>query len=426
MGASFGYLEKAENNHPTATLYLLSTDPTPGEYTQNGTNYKGWDIAKIPHGTSIIAFDNYIIPWENHGGKIYVWVKDAQENIINAVTIQEIDSAIIFSGDNQLHKEPNSIYIKDALIKDAFTTLCTRQKNADPLVCKWNREDGMNQQYILEVTADGTIILNRYSESRAKCAWNEPSCQYKKAKTYLQEMGDAIGNTFKDFGNDINKGFNKLGACMEVAALGTELTAKLAAKETILAGNLTDAILETAEESAIQPLIGARKMAEQVLEAAKGFLEKVGKPVATGSISAAQQTAAGTLQAGETVSVGVLTATDEAIKTILKTFNIQQIRYEGSLQKLASGNLGNVKCKALIAQQKVKFDFDLNIKDAMGSIKNLANKIADAIVTAAQASAKALHITEQKVHMPDDVIKLTMWHHTKHQMPLELLAFNDK
>ena len=418
---AFAYLEKVENNHPSATLYMLSTDETPGVYNQNNSQFNGWDIAKIPAKNSITTFDNYIFPYENHGGKIYLWLKDAKENIINAATIQEINGYVTFMGDNQLHT-PNVLYIKDAMMQNVFTTLCSRAKDTDPLICKWERGSDMNQQYSLEIASDGTIVLTRYAESKSQCKWSDASCQFKKVGSFFEDVGKKMGDAFKDVGNNINKGFDKLGACMEVATLGTELAAKVAAKETILSGNLTDAIVQASQEAAIQPLIGARKGAEQILEAAKSILDASNK-AAAGTLDVARQTASGTLKAGEVVATGVLRAADETTKLILSSFDIQEIRYEGSLQKLFKGNLGNCSCKAIIFKQKVDLNFDLNVHDPIDGIKKLANKIADKVVQAAQTSSSALKnffTANETLYNQEDILKLTMSSYIKQHTPLEL------
>jgi hypothetical protein len=267
----------------------------------------------------------------------------------------------------------------------------------------------------IEIMQDGNVYID-----------GSKAGSYGDVGGFFKQVGNQMGDAFKSLGNDLNKGFTKLGACTQVATLGTELAAKVAAQQTVLSGNLTDAIVQAAQESAIQPLIGARKAAEQVLELAKQFLEKAGKPIATGSIEAARQTASGALQAGETASIAVLTATDQAtqalLEGILKTFNIEQLRYEGSLQKLASGNLGNVQCKATIAKQKIDFNFDLTIKDPIKSIDKLATAIADKIVDLAQKTAqKAAGIFHTNITpLQDDVLKLTLWHCTKELMSLNL------
>lgn len=275
----------------------------------------------------------------------------------------------------------------------------------------------------------------------AECSENKTYCKCKesispgtdniftKISRAAQSVIQKTNDTFKNLGDDMNKGFSKLGACMEVAALSAERAAKKAALETVLSRGLTETILNNAQEAAIQPLIGARKTAEGTLSTAQAFLEKVAHPIATGSIEAARQTASGTLTAGEVVSTGVLTGVDETVQAMLNTFDIQNIRYKGSLQEFASGNLGNVTCKGIIAKQSFNINFDLNVKDATKSVKNLANKIADTFkdlakqgVNFLQKGARSLNLSQ--IHVQDDVIKLTMWHHIKKHSASSLLALN--
>lgn len=429
----YGYLEKVENNHPTATLYLKSTDPIHGQYN-DGTEHESSIEAIIPPGKSILHFNNYLIPGYDGGGKIYVWLKDPQGNIINAATIQDKDYYIIFSGDNELH-QPNSLYIKDFAIENVFANQCIRKSDADPLVCQWRR-DGTNQQYTLLIDSQGTMILTRYSETEyhKKCSWDDAKCNFQTVGSFFKNTGNKIGDAFKTFGNDLKNGFNKVDSCTQVATLGTQLAAKMAAKETILSGNLTDAILDGAQSSAIAPLIAAREGAQQVLEAAKKILDASNK-AATASIDAANQAADATLKGGQSASIAVLTAADKTanaiVDNLLKNFNIQQVRYEGSLQKLASGNLGNVQCIAFLAGRNFDFNFNLSIKEPINGIEILSKKIADKfVILAKQIASKTvdiahqaagiLHVQTKKLHDQEDLIKLTVWHYSKKHMPLNI------
>lgn len=243
-----------------------------------------------------------------------------------------------------------------------------------------------------------------------------------KVSDAFEQAAKQVSKGFQTAGANIVKGFDALGACSELAALTTARAVQWAALQSVLSGQLTDGILATAQESAIQPMIAARKIAEQTLRAATGILD-ASKAVATGTLEAAKQTSRGVLLAGETVSVGVLIAADEVMKAALETFDIQHMRYEGSLQELAKGNLGNVRCTAIIVKQNVNFIFDLNIKDPLNSIKNLANIIADSVTSIAKQMGKGLAGTKaHNMHMHDDLIKLTLWYYGKGNELRELLV----
>lgn len=269
----------------------------------------------------------------------------------------------------------------------------------------------------------GNYINTECSENRTYCKCKEsisPGTDniFAKIAHAAQHIIDKTNDTFKDLGETIKTGFVKLGSCMEVAALSTERATKWAALQSVLSGKLTDGIIQASQEMAIQPLIGARKTAHATLDTANAFLEKVGAPIATGSIEAARQTASGALTAGEAVATGVLTGADQTIQTMLNTLDIKHLRYKGSLQEFARGNLGNVTCTAIVFGKSLDIDFDLNIKDPIASIKNLSNKIKDECIKLAkqavdvlQQGARSLNLSQ--IDMQDDVIKLTMWHHMK-------------
>lgn len=264
------------------------------------------------------------------------------------------------------------------------------------------------------------------------CPWYDLKCSIPWDKIgdglkdiFADRIGGALKTAFvdnvyekglKNFGDEVVKEFT---VCLDVKVLKAKRLEKIALRETIFSGKLTNAMLDAAQETAIQPLIGARKAAQGTLDTAKAFLQKAGRPIATGTIGAAQTSATGFLSAGETVATGVLTGVDETVQTMLSTFDIQHIRYEGSLQELAKGSLGNVTCKATIVGKSFDFNFDLDVKGPIESLKNLTNKIKDVFVDEAKKAVNKLQEGAQKLHLSsrkdyNDMIMLTLTRQAKY------------
>ena len=270
------------------------------------------------------------------------------------------------------------------------------------------------------------------------CSWYNLSCSIPWNKIgdslkdiFQDQVGGALKTAFVD--NVYEKGLKKIGeetvkeftVCADARELRMKRYYKISIRETIFSEKLTDFSVGFGEQTSIQPLIGARKIAQGTLDAAKKILE-AGRKTATGAIGVARETATGILSAEETVVVGVLTVAEETVQAMMSAFDIQHIRYEGSLKELASGSLGNVTCKAIIAGKSLDFSFDLDIHGPLKSIERLADRIADKFMETAkkavdklQEGARSLHLSQAQLSY-DDIIKLTIWNHTKEYIPLKL------
>jgi len=139
-------------------------------------------------------------------------------------------------------------------------------------------------------------------------------------------------------------------------------------------------------------------IATAALDAAKALVQGsigAGNTIAQGAISIGS----GSVQATNTLTHGVLTKTEQtAHKTlafaeqitqqILEGFDIQNITYQGDLESLANGVLGNVSCTAMILGTPTKITFSLDVKKPINSIANLITKIVDQISSIIATSSK--------------------------------------
>ncbi len=271
------------------------------------------------------------------------------------------------------------------------------------------------------------------------CPWYDLSCSIPWSKigdglkdVFEDKVGGALKTAFvnnvyekglKKFGEEVKKEFT---VCMDVKELKAKRYYKIALRETIFSSALTDFSVDFGKQASIQPLIGARKVAEGTLDTAKGFLDKVANPISTGTIGAAEKTGTGVLTAGETVATGVLTGVDETVQALLSTFDIKHMRYEGSLQELASGNLGHVVCTAVIVGKSVDFSFDLDIHGPIKSIEKLADKIKNAFVAELKKAIVKLQDTSRSLGLSfnefkhEDMVHLTLWKHSKNYASLSV------
>ncbi|MDR3550357.1 MAG: hypothetical protein P4L31_03020 [Candidatus Babeliales bacterium] len=112
------------------------------------------------------------------------------------------------------------------------------------------------------------------------------------------------------------------------------------------------------------------------------------KVTADGVLEAAKQTSAGVLTGAGAATKGILTAVDQVVNQLMNTFNVKHIKYQGNLQSMATGNLGNVECSAVILNQKVNFKFDLNVHQPAQGIADIVNKLVDACTKEIKKAAK--------------------------------------
>lgn len=201
----------------------------------------------------------------------------------------------------------------------------------------------------------------------------------KGAKYYIPNQCSSA--TIEIFDGFVNLNGNKAHPydCYNVPAWGIELAAKKTAMETALLS----------------------------LKAAEGFLDKIGKPVATTGASAIRQTATGTLTAGKEVALGVLSTSESTAEFLLTAIDIQKKHWDGDLKDFAKGNLGNVQLSGKIFNQDFNITFDLDLRSPYDAIKSAGQKIVDLFKTIASAMS-TVSVGYQPLKISDDMIKLSL------------------
>jgi hypothetical protein len=164
--------------------------------------------------------------------------------------------------------------------------------------------------------------------------------------------------------------------------------------------------------------LGAKKIAMETalaaLKAAEVFLEQVGKPVASTGTFVVRETAKGALTAGKEIAVGALSSTEDVASFLLTSIDIQKRHWDGTLQDFAQGRLGNVRVSGKIFNKDFDVAVDLDMRKPFDSIKNLAAKIVDIFNQFAQQLSN-IKVGYQPVHIPDDMITLTLQRNTVSQ-----------
>lgn len=113
------------------------------------------------------------------------------------------------------------------------------------------------------------------------------------------------------------------------------------------------------------------------LKLAEGFLEKVGKPVATTGALAVRESGKGILVAGREISTEVLSSSEDMAEFLLTAIDIQKLHWDGNLQDMADGKMGNFQVTATIFKKDFSFNLDLDIHKGVDFVKNIAQKIVD-------------------------------------------------
>jgi hypothetical protein len=142
--------------------------------------------------------------------------------------------------------------------------------------------------------------------------------------------------------------------CYGVPAWGAELAAKKIAMETALLS----------------------------LTAAEQFLAKVGKPVATTGAGAVRDAGTGILTGAKETTNAVLSGSEDVAEFLLTAIDIQKRHWDGKLEDLAKGNLGNVEVAGKIFNQSFDISLNLDVVNAANSIKGIAQKIVDLLTDA--------------------------------------------
>jgi hypothetical protein len=79
---------------------MKNTDPHTGKVNNN----TGDTILAVSSGQNINTFDDYSIPWDRFGGKIYIWLVDNTTNkIVSAAKLYDKDDSFHFVNDQDLN-----------------------------------------------------------------------------------------------------------------------------------------------------------------------------------------------------------------------------------------------------------------------------------------------------------------------------------
>lgn len=157
--------------------------------------------------------------------------------------------------------------------------------------------------------------------------------------------------------------------------------------------------------------LAAKKIAMETalisLKAAEGFLDQVGKPVASTGALSVRETAKGVLVAGKEVATGVLSSSEAVAEFLLTAIDIQKRHWDGNLQDFAQGNLGNVQISGKVFNQDFDFKVTLDVRKPYEGLKTVAGKIADLFIQLSN-QMNNLKVGYQPFKLSDDMIKLTM------------------
>jgi hypothetical protein len=159
------------------------------------------------------------------------------------------------------------------------------------------------------------------------------------------------------------------------ATRAIDFAARMAAYETALQS--ATGILTTAKELAQGTLITARETAKAGTTAANGFLQGV-EQTASGVLQVSDDAAKGVLEGVKQTSVGVLQGGTWVVNQTLGQFDITGIHYQGSLQDLSKGVLGNVQVDAKIVTP-IHLSMTLDPKNVANSIAGVTNNILNTL-----------------------------------------------
>lgn len=182
----------------------------------------------------------------------------------------------------------------------------------------------------------------------------------------IKNTADKIGDAFKNAPTEIADRFKDTQATRAL-----DFAARMAAYESAL--QIATGTLSTAKELSSGTLGASKATAQAGLSAAQGFLRVV-ESTSTGVLQTSGDAAKGVLEGAKQTSVGVLQGTTWVANQTLNQFEITRIHYDGSLQDLAKGTLGNVEVDARIVQP-LTFHMTLDPKNITSSVTSVVNDI---------------------------------------------------
>lgn len=201
-------------------------------------------------------------------------------------------------------------------------------------------------------------------------SWYTPICSdfFSDAWDGVKSTAEDIGHGFEDAGKWIGDRFHDTKPTRAI-----DYAARLAAFETAL--HVATAVLDAAKFIADQTLEGAYQTANGSLKIAEHFLDDVVQNLATGTLRGPKLASQGILEGAKHASVGVLEGGRWLTNQSLGQIDITCIHYDGNVQDLIRGNLGNVEIRGKILVPFKPVKFDLDISNPIASVTSAAASI---------------------------------------------------
>lgn len=221
-------------------------------------------------------------------------------------------------------------------------------------------------------------------------------------KNTAEKAGKTIKSTAEKIGKDIKQGsekaINVAKYSAEIAALGTEIagleialktaTAALNAAKGSLVGlqaskatanealqvaqQFLDKVVKNVNKAA---LIAARETAKAALTASEQFLDKVIKNIDKGVLIASRESAKGILKGAEEAGIGIMEGNKFVVKSLTQGFMINEIKFDGSLKEIEHGKLPNLLFVMHILGKEKRINLTFDFRDPEGSAKSLAKEV---------------------------------------------------
>ncbi|MFI5333398.1 MAG: hypothetical protein ACHQVS_04855 [Candidatus Babeliales bacterium] len=314
---------------------------------------------------------------------------------------------------NQVAKAEHALTIINQSIMESNTAFENAQKHVDSIqhdideLKKWYyslpKAPSVTHTYVLinKTPWHVDVCLNYHGESLISCrsdCWisiqpgerhdfSAGACCIKgiQAGTTNKTDGKVEGGTSPNLcGNGVWKiAYNATAKTLDINEASKEnifdsqvtrsvdFAARMAAYETAL--HTATGVLDTFKGLSSGTLITSKKTAQLGLTAALGFLKGVEQ--ATGSVlQLSDDTAKTILEGAQQTGVGILQGGTWVANQTLGQFDITRIHYDGSLQDLSKGVLGNVLVEAKIIKP-IQLRMSLDPRNIAGSVASVVTSL---------------------------------------------------
>lgn len=242
--------------------------------------------------------------------------------------------------------------------------------------------------YIPNQCSDVTIEIN---DNQVLLNGN-PARSYGDIGAFFKDIGSVVGEQIADRFKDTQ------------ATRSIDFAARMAAYEVAL--QTATGVLTAAKELAQVTLQGAQETAKLGTQAANGFLQGV-EQTADGILQFSDDAAKGVLEAAKQTGVGVLQGTTWVVNNTLGQFDINKIHYDGNLQDLSKGVLGNVLVEAQVVKP-ISFHMNLDPKNVANSVASIATDIFNTLkhTLIDPLTPQLTHVKENESQLQKNVQKL--------------------